>query len=66
MCADTPGIACGRVLAQANKWADVPVIFGTNLDEGTIFVPALTLVVPGTPFPPDAAAMEKGTCAGCE
>lgn len=46
--------------AQDNTWADVPVIFGTNLNEGTIFVPALVLVVPGTPFPPTPAAMQKG------
>lgn len=30
----------------------VPTIFGTNKNEGRIFVPAMPLVVPGTHFPP--------------
>ena len=47
-------------LAQANKWNNVPVIFGTNKNEGTIFVPTLPLVVPGTSFPPSTADLEKG------
>ena len=64
----TPCGACyrntGRVcvcVEQANKWADVPVIFGTNKNEGTIFVPALVVVVPGTKFPPTTANLEAGT-----
>lgn len=37
----------------------VPTIFGTNKNEGTIFVPLLTEVVPGTHFPPSTADMEQ-------
>ena len=33
----------------------MPTIFGTNKNEGRIFVPAMPLIVPGTHFPPTPA-----------
>lgn len=38
-------------LINAGKWAKVPLLAGTNKDEGTIFILAVPLVVPGTLLP---------------
>lgn len=38
---------------RAGNWHDVPVLFGTNHDEGSIFEPAMFLLVPGLVFPVD-------------
>ncbi len=40
-------------LIQAGKFNRVPTIFGTNQDEGSIFVPLLPLVAKGASFPPN-------------
>jgi len=37
----------------------VPAIFGTNENEGRIFVPAMPAMVPGTSFPPKSGDLEK-------
>ncbi|RYY36254.1 hypothetical protein EON62_01880 [archaeon] len=37
----------------------VPMIVGTNANEGTIFIPLFPLVVPGTSFPPSEADIPK-------
>jgi carboxylesterase type B len=39
------------VSIRRGAWNKVPLIIGTNNDEGTIFVPIIFLVVPGTHFP---------------
>ena len=52
-------------LMQQGKFNDVPTIFGTNNNEGTIFVPAIVVLVPGTNFPPDNADLEKGEHTRC-
>jgi len=51
---DTP-----LALLTAGQFNKVPTIFGTNQNEGTIFVPAIILMVPGTNFPPQDADIEK-------
>jgi len=38
-------------LIKAGNWAKVPTILGTNQDEGTIFVIAAPIIVPGVRFP---------------
>lgn len=38
-------------------WAKVPVVAGSNNDEGSIFMPLLLLIVPGTDFPIDDAGL---------
>ncbi len=38
----------------------MPTIFGTNKDEGTIFVPLLPFIINGTHFPPTSDDIEKG------
>jgi len=38
-------------LIKAGKWAKVPLLLGTNNDEGSMFVPMLILVVPGVSLP---------------
>jgi para-nitrobenzyl esterase len=38
-------------LIKAGNWAKVPVMLGTNQDEGTIFVIAAPIIVPGVTFP---------------
>ena len=42
----------------AGTFNKVPTIFGTNKNEGRIFVPAMPFVVPGTHFPPTPADTE--------
>jgi para-nitrobenzyl esterase len=39
-------------LLRAGTFNKVPLILGTNHDEGSIFVPLLPIVCPGTSFPP--------------
>ena len=36
----------------------VPVVMGYNHDEGSIFVPMLPILIPGTDFPPNDAAVD--------
>lgn len=36
-------------------WAKVPIVAGTNNDEGTIFIPMMFIIVPGTHLPIDDA-----------
>jgi carboxylesterase type B len=47
-------------LLKAGQFNKVPTIFGTNANEGSIFVPALILMIPGTNFPPQDADITKG------
>lgn len=42
---------------QRGEFARVPTIFGTNKNEGMIFVPAFPIVVKNTSFPPSDADM---------
>jgi carboxylesterase type B len=44
-------------LIQAGAFNRVPTIFGTNHDEGSIFVPLLPLVAKGAVFPPNNASI---------
>jgi carboxylesterase type B len=37
----------------------VPFMLGTNANEGSIFIPAMPIVVPGTSFPPSDADIPK-------
>ena len=39
-------------LIRAGSFNNVPMVLGTNKNEGSIFVPIFTLVVPGASFPP--------------
>lgn len=47
-------------LIEKGQFNKVPAIFGTNKDEGTIFVPALPLIVKGTHFPPTPDDLTQG------
>jgi hypothetical protein len=47
-------------LLQQGKFNNVPSIFGTNNNEGSIFVPAIVLMLPGTHFPPQDADITIG------
>ena len=47
-------------LLQQGRFKNVPIIFGTNKNEGSIFVPALVVVVPGMHFPPQDADLVLG------
>ena len=47
-------------LLRQGAFAKVPIIFGTNRDEGMIFAPELPQIVPGTHFPPTTDDIEKG------
>lgn len=38
-------------LMTKGEFNNVPLIIGTNLDEGTIFIPSITKIVPGVHFP---------------
>jgi len=40
-------------LIKKGQWAQVPLIIGTNQNEGDIFIPGLPWLVPGTYFPLD-------------
>jgi len=42
-------------LLIAGKWNKVPVVLGTNANEGVIFVPALPFMIPAAYFPLDEA-----------
>jgi para-nitrobenzyl esterase len=42
-------------LINAGQFNKVPMIMGTNANEGSIFIPAMPLVVRGTSFPPSDA-----------
>jgi para-nitrobenzyl esterase len=44
-------------LINAGRFARVPVILGTNLNEGTVFVDAIDIVVPGTGLPINATGV---------
>lgn len=44
---------------QSGKFNDVPTIFGTNKDEGSIFIPALPIIKQGSHFPPDTHSLEE-------
>lgn len=46
-------------LMRKGAAARVPVILGTNANEGTIFVPMLPIIVPGASFPPSDADLPK-------
>lgn len=50
--ADTGLRGMPLALLQAGDFNRVPAIFGTNKNEGSIFVPIFTLVVPNASFPP--------------
>jgi len=43
-------------LLRAGTFNKVPLVLGTNHDEGSIFVPLLPIVCPGTHFPPTNAS----------
>jgi para-nitrobenzyl esterase len=38
-------------LILAGKWNNVPVVAGTNQNEGSLFMPMMPVVIPGTHFP---------------
>jgi len=38
-------------LIRRGEWNTVPIIMGTNHDEGTLFVPATSFIAPGTHYP---------------
>jgi para-nitrobenzyl esterase len=37
---------------RAGKFNKVPVVLGSNKDDGSIFVPVMTVILPGVAFPP--------------
>jgi carboxylesterase type B len=41
------------LLLQQGEGARVPLIIGTNLNEGSLFLPMMPAVIPGFHFPPD-------------
>ena len=45
-------------MIQAGRFNRVPTIFGTNQNEGSIFVPLLPLVAKGATFPPNNASIQ--------
>ncbi len=47
-------------LLTKGQFNNVPTIFGTNKNEGSIFVPAIIAMVPGTHFPPQDADLVLG------
>jgi hypothetical protein len=51
-------------LLKKGKFNKVPVIFGTNKNEGTIFVPLTLLIVPGSQFPPNETNIVQGAGRG--
>lgn len=44
-------------LLQAGTFNQVPVILGTNVNEGSIFIPFFPVIVPGMSFPPTDAEL---------
>lgn len=46
-------------LFKAGKLNRVPTILGANKDEGTMFVPALPLIIKGTTFPVNDQSFDK-------
>jgi hypothetical protein len=47
-----------RLMARG-EFNKVPVVLGTNVNEGSIFIPAFPLVVQGTSFPPSDGDLVK-------
>lgn len=47
-------------LLQEGKFNKVPAIFGTNKNEGSVFVPAMLFMIPGVNFPPQDADIARG------
>jgi len=47
-------------LLRKNQFHHVPVLLGSNKDEGTIFVPGLVLIVPGVELPLNKTGMVMG------
>ncbi len=50
-------------LLKKGKFNKVPVIFGTNKNEGSLFVFLLSMVVPGSQFPPSEANIVQGVAS---
>ena len=44
---------------RAGAYNRVPVLMGTNKDEGSIFIPVFPLILPGTSFPPAMADVPR-------
>jgi carboxylesterase type B len=47
-------------LLKAGQFNKVPTIFGTNANEGSIFVPMILVMIPGTTFPPTQDNIQQG------
>ncbi len=52
-------------LLTAGSFNKVPTIFGTNKNEGSIFVPAILLMVPNTSLPISDDDITKGASPLC-
>eukprot|EP01062_Namystynia_karyoxenos_P013060 TRINITY_DN146_c2_g1_i1.p2 TRINITY_DN146_c2_g1~~TRINITY_DN146_c2_g1_i1.p2 ORF type:complete len:598 (+),score=191.61 TRINITY_DN146_c2_g1_i1:148-1941(+) len=51
--------ACPHELAAKGQITDVPLLIGTNHNEGTIFAPLIPLIVPGTTLPLMKSGLRK-------
>ena len=45
---------------KKGQFNDVPTIFGTNKDEGSIFIPFIPIIKKGAGFPPDTHSLKEG------